>query len=180
MTIARRIIILLVVATQLSAQLVVAAEPVRSQGVPRAIVQDVRLQGSQQTLETVVVTPEGTPLAGQQVMLARGSQILGSSVTDAQGRIRMRGVRGGNYQLISNNQTVNVRAWTQNAAPPVATNQVRICPQQPVVVVRPYNPLRTLFGCEPMMLGVLVAAAIAVPIAVHDSSSGGNERVQGS
>ena len=131
---------------------------------------DVALQGPG-TLQLQVVSRSGQPIPGLPVWLhADASEAAGRmALSDGLGRVAYDGVLGGAYLIRCGNQLQPVRVWTAQAAPPIAVSQLLVVQEDEVL--RAQQPFCNLLGQEPIMIAVLVAAAIAIPIAVHNSGS---------
>jgi hypothetical protein len=138
---------------------------------PANVYQDIRLKGPQHQLSGTVLDQAGNPRSGADITVSRAQRVIVRGRTDAKGRFRINGLSGGLYHLTIGEQVVAVRAWTDAAAPPIAQDELTVTPAPHPLVVRGQRPLCELFGPEPLLLGVLIAAAIAIPIAVHDSGS---------
>ncbi len=133
-----------------------------------APVSDVALD-RQGHLSGVVVNLHGIPAAGVEVVVSqKGDEILRAK-TDALGRFSTGKLPGGVYLIASGGQGRLVRAWTTQAAPPAAK------PLALLVVgdrlVRGQMPLEDFFASDAFVITAMVAAAIAIPIAVHNSRS---------
>ncbi len=103
------------------------------------------------------------------VVLLRDGQTIATGLSNEEGRVTFSGLSGGPCQLRIEEQITAVRLWTATAAPPVAVDQLLVVSDQNVQ--RAQQSLCHLCGQEPLMIGLLIAAAIAIPIAVHDSGS---------
>jgi hypothetical protein len=144
----------------------------RSGPSPRATavvpVPDVRLD-SRGSFQARVLSPEGQPLGRLGCTLQASGQTLVTSPTAADGSLRFDGLSGGVYNLQIDQQVLHVRLWTAEAAPPGAVPELLIVHGSQLQ--RAQQPLCNLLGQEPIMIGLLIAAAIAIPIAVHNSGS---------
>jgi hypothetical protein len=130
-------------------------------------VRDVRL-APHETLRGVVYSAEGHLMAGKAVVLAQSDQELQQTTTDKEGRFAFRGLRGGLYWLTVDRSSQVFRVWTEVAAPPHALTEVVLVSGG--VVRRGQHPFGELFVCNPIVLGLIIAAAIAIPVAVHNSA----------
>ncbi len=127
-----------------------------------------------------VVDAQGQSLSATEVQLsnARGQW---QTVTDSQGRFRFAGLKGGSYQAQVAQQQQLIRAWAPGTAPPRAATGLLIVQDNDLVLgqdcgspvcgspvsnaaARLKRPL-----ANPWILGGLVAAAIAIPVAIHNS-----------
>jgi hypothetical protein len=142
------------------------------------LVEDIAL-ASDHALRGVIVDTSGRPCAGSTVVLLRGAGVTHETTTNDRGEFIFPDVRGGLYRITSRDQTSSVcqvcRVWTPEAAPPAARPLVLLFAD--AGVTRGQQPIRELFVCHPVLLGALIAAAVAIPIAVHNS---GDDRPAGS
>lgn len=137
---------------------------------PAAEVRDVML-GAGGTLRLRIVSRAGQPAAGVTLQLLDPSalELRQPITTGPDGAAHWQGLQGGVALLRLGHQLQTIRLWTAAAAPPAALQELLVVQEEPVV--RGQQPFLCLFGQEPIMLAVLVAAAIAIPIAVHSSGS---------
>ena len=130
-------------------------------------VPDVRLDDAGQ-LQGMVVDGQGHGLAATRVLVSRvGDGPTRVTVTDADGRFTVGELKGGTYRLQTSEGTSVCRIWTLDAAPPRAARSVLVVNDR--LVQRGQRPIRELFTSDPILVATLVAAAIAIPIAVHKS-----------
>ncbi len=116
-----------------------------------------------------VVTPENSPVGGADVLLYGNGKQLSRSKTDRSGYFAFTGVRSGVYELKTAKCSAAYRVWNQGTAPPAS--------QPSVLLVAGAGPVRGQGGVgafltHPLVLAAIVATAIAVPIAVHNSQRG--------
>lgn len=135
---------------------------------PAAPVRDVAL-GPGGTLRGTVYNTEGQRQSHQSVILTCGARPLARATSDDQGEFTFRGLRGGVYGLSVSGASQVYRVWTAQAAPPKAIPQVALVTGG--LVQRGQRPFYELFVCDPVVLGVILAAAIAIPVAVNNSRS---------
>lgn len=150
-----------------------AADQPPARPVDQARVQDVRLK-QDSVLQGTLRDDDGHPLVNQDVHVFRGDKFAVTTRTTKTGQFQVADVVGGEYRINVGTRSWSCRCWTNDAAPPGASNGLTITTNQPkadAVVLRGQKPLCCLWGGEPLMLGVLIAAAIAIPIAVHNSDS---------
>lgn len=122
-----------------------------------------------------VVDQHGTPKAGAVVSIHYAEREIVRSTTDKNGMFAAQGLRGGQYQLVTENGQSVCRLWAVDTAPPSA--------QQMALVVSGDNVVRGQFGyspmtdwvewmkCHPYLTAGAVAAAIAIPLALADDWS---------
>jgi len=129
------------------------------------MVYDVRL-GEDGSFSGQLLDPSGRPLAGQTVLLTQAGKTLAQSRSGDRGEFSFDQVRAGVYQVTIGASAVACRVWTQQAAPPVATSQLAVVTHPDVI--RGQQPISALFS-NPLFVGLIVAAAIAIPVAIHNS-----------
>jgi len=117
------------------------------------------------------VDAEGQPLAEQPLALQRGSRLVAETNTDSQGRFQFRDLNGGLFQLRSLDQIIACRCWTPGAAPPKAAKRLLVVGQQDVS--RGQHPFPEIFK-NPLLIAALIAGAVAIPIAIHNSGDNNN------
>jgi hypothetical protein len=127
-------------------------------------------------------------LAGQTILLSNGRSVA-STTTNDRGEFEFAGVKGGAYSVHTGEQTQTCRVWTSAAAPPSATRGLMIVQGDQAVLGQNRGPF---IGCgtpvycgtpvggaglgmrealrNPLVIGGIVAAAIAIPVAVHNSN----------
>jgi hypothetical protein len=127
---------------------------------------DVRLDG-QHRLNGLVVDGQGKPQVATKVELQRTDRKEGLSavVTDAKGRFAFASVKAGTYRLQTTEGVCLCRLWTRQGAPPSAASSLLIV--NDARIERGQRPIGELFRSDPFLMAAVVAAAIAIPIAVH-------------
>jgi len=118
-----------------------------------------------------VVDPQGTGLAGIPVSLRSGGQELGASKTVGNGGFAFRGLRSGVYQVVAGEGHGAYRLWESGMAPPAAQPGALIV--SGVETVRGQNGVRRLRNmlANPWIVAGIIATAVAVPVAIHNSDS---------
>lgn len=112
------------------------------------------------------VDAQGRLLVAEPVVALQNGQAVSQTSTDQEGRFVITGLGGGLYQ-ISTSQSSNVcRVWAPNTAPPIATTQLLLTASDDVQ--RGQRPAIDLL--HPILIGLIIAAAIAIPIALHDDN----------
>jgi hypothetical protein len=130
---------------------------------PRPALWDVRLD-EQGTLQGQLIDGALRPLAERRVTLSQAGQTMAVVPTDDRGLFRVPLVRGGVYQLSVGAAAATIRVWTPQAAPPAAVQHLVLMDAPPVV--RGQQPLSALL-MNPLVIGAVIAAAVAIPLAVH-------------
>ena len=92
---------------------------------PNVAVHDVALRADH-SLHGRVVDLQGQGRANLPVSIIHAGNVVRKATTDANGQFEMANLKGGNYSLKAAEQLVHCRAWSAQAAPPVAVDPV-IC-----------------------------------------------------
>jgi hypothetical protein len=130
-------------------------------------VHDIRLD-DQGSLHGVVVNAQGQTQPKTRITLVdlqRGKRR--ANATSRDGKFVFQRLAGGTYHLKTAHGVCHCRVWTAAAAPPTAKAQILIVDD--ALVQRGQRPVRELFTSDPLLMAVVVAAAVAIPIAVHQS-----------
>ncbi len=80
-----------------------------------------------------VLTTNGTPVDGAQVVIRQGDQIFAKLFTDKQGQFSSQGMRAGIYTIATVQGSGLYRLWPENIAPPSAKTQALVMTQEPVM-----------------------------------------------
>ena len=149
----------------------VAAGPQRtsamhSQAPGKDRVLDISL-GAGGRLEGIITDGTGKPLS-QPVLLAQpDGKLAAKGASTRDGRFSFDGLRGGVYQLVTQDAAVVCRLWSANAAPPAASKGVLLVSDP--TVTRGQRPIGELLFSPSAIIGAIIVAAIVIPIAVHNS-----------
>ncbi|MCA9230062.1 MAG: carboxypeptidase regulatory-like domain-containing protein [Planctomycetales bacterium] len=159
----------------LAAEQPVAGSAAPSQTTRAMIVVDVALQPNGQ-LFGQLVDSQGRPQSATEVQLTDG-QKQWRTETDQQGRFQLTGLSGATYSVKAGEQTQLMRAWSAGTAPPSAKSGLLFVQNNDVVLAQhcaspvcgsavgaAKHPL-----ANPWVIGGLVAAAIAIPVAIHNA-----------
>lgn len=149
------------------------AQQATGQQIEQARVQDVRITYNGM-LRGTLHDEGGQPVVGQDVHVYHGKRFAVTTRTNDAGEFQLTHAVGGTYRFDVGGESWFCRCWIGDAAPPGAKTALAIQAGQSApeaMILRGQKPLCCLWGGEPLMLGVLVAAAIAIPIAVHNSDS---------
>ncbi len=146
---------------------------------------DVALQNGGLLLGQLV-NRQGQPKAGVVVSLRQKGTELARMQTDDLGRFAAKGLRGGAYQLVTADGVRQVRVWSQATAPPTAVRGALLVEGKTVRGQYAetgeyygdgggggrgiFNGGR-IFGLNPWLVGVAIAAAIAIPVALDDDDA---------
>lgn len=110
---------------------------------------------------------QGRVRANEFVMVQRPGQAPIRVQTDDQGRFVVAGLSGGAYQVFAKESAITCRCWTAQTAPPVARQELLVVTGEGVQ--RAQRPFGDLLFSTPVLVGLVIAAAVAIPIAVHNS-----------
>ena len=151
------------------------AEPTPSAGELPMRVVDVAL-GHNGVLFGQLLDRQSRQLPITQIHLTNGVREW-TTYTDEQGYFRVEGLVGSTYQVQAAGQVQIVRAWAQGTAPPQAVEGLLLIHDNSVVLGQHCgSPVCGSMICaakhplsNPFILGGLVAAAVAIPVAIHNS-----------
>jgi hypothetical protein len=121
-----------------------------------------------------VVDPQGVAQAGAVVSVRYAEHEVVRTVTDANGVFAARGLRGGQYQLLTDDGISVCRLWAPNTAPPAARPAALLVSGNDVVRGQwgfGGGPVHEWVGwvkAHPYITAGAVAAAIAIPLALAD------------
>ncbi len=134
---------------------------------PAATASDVALSPDG-TLRGQLLSPQGRGLPGVHVAVSTGARDLGSTVTNTEGRFELRGLKGGVLTLTAGQSRTTVRAWTAKAAPPAAKGDVLLVAGQSQALGQ-WSGFKKVIT-NPWVIAGIVAAAVAIPVAIHNSN----------
>ncbi len=132
---------------------------------PRPVTRDLKL-GPTRELRGQLVDKNGVRLAKRIVVAVHADKTSMETVTDANGRFRFPQAKPGTYQVASQQSYQVCRCWVANTAPPVAAEQLLLVEGD--LTLRGQRPIGELLS-GPVLIGLIIAAAIIIPIAVHNS-----------
>lgn len=132
---------------------------------PAATATDVALT-NRRSLDGQVVNANGAPVAHSTVWALQGGKSVATAQTDEQGWFSFDSMKGGVYQLETENGAGLVRAWTESSAPPVAQSHALLVADGQVA--RGQGAMRRLIT-NPWVWGIGIATAIAVPVIIAAS-----------
>ena len=113
------------------------------------------------------INSAGQPLVGQVILVQQTSREPIVARSDHEGRFRLSGLSAGLCQIEYGDSAVVCRCWSPNTAPPAAAKEVLLTPGD--LVERGQRPISDLLT-GPVLIGLIIAAAIAIPIAIHNSN----------
>ncbi len=136
---------------------------------PTTVATDIALQKGG-LLVGQVVDPLGKPIAGAQVTLTAQGKRLAEMKSTPEGYFAFKGLRGGVYQVVTQEGHGVYRAWSPGTAPPAAKTAVVLVSGDDVVRGQEDTPPWKVLLANPLVIGAVVATAVAVPVAIHNSN----------
>jgi hypothetical protein len=134
--------------------------------VLRTTLSDVEL-GQGGVLVGQIVDSAGQPLVGQPIVAQHVDGKPISCRSDQQGRFRIAGLKSGICRVGFGETILAYRCWSPNTAPPSAGQQLLLTASDSIK--RGQRPIADLFT-GPLLIGLIIGAAIAIPIAVSNSN----------
>lgn len=118
-----------------------------------------------------VIDAQGKGVAGKPVAVHYQNSLVALPTTDKNGYFALKGVRPGVYQIASMKGISYYRVWAEGTAPPkVAAGALLVESDKVIRGQTNYPPVPVrYFTVNPYVVG-LVATAIAVPVAIHNSN----------
>jgi len=135
---------------------------------PTSAVVDVALRDGG-VLIGQVVDQQGAALGNVPVSLRYRDRDLAAAKTTKEGYFAFKGVRGGVYQLVSAQGHGVYRVWTPGTAPPAAQEGALVVSGNTVVRGQQNCGGFRAFITNPLVIAGIVATAVAVPVAIHNS-----------
>jgi len=129
------------------------------------VTRDVAL-GSANALQGQLLDKNGKPLANRVVVAVHADKTSLETFSDANGDFRFSPVKPGTYQIASERSYQLCRCWAANTAPPAASDELLMVEGDRTL--RGQRPIGELLS-GPVLIGLIIAAAIIIPIAVHNS-----------
>jgi hypothetical protein len=132
-----------------------------------AVVRDVALlpDGS---LHGQVVNPQGKAASQVAVQFGRLDLAPQTTVTGLDGRFAVQGLRPGIYQFQTATGSGVYRVWAPHTAPPAAHAGVVLVEQETIILGQ--NGTAWGYIANPWVMGLIAAAAIAIPLALDNGS----------
>ncbi|RMF97053.1 MAG: hypothetical protein D6741_10420 [Planctomycetota bacterium] len=134
----------------------------------RAAVCDIELDENG-FLQGVVVNMEGVPIKETPLSLFQGTKKVAVGKTNNLGQFRLGPFAGGSYHLMVRDYVLVLRTWKNKTAPPNAKPAVLVVIGDQTT--RGQRPIGELFHSDVVVVGGLVAAAIAIPLATANDNS---------
>ncbi|TWT66742.1 hypothetical protein Pla123a_46300 [Posidoniimonas polymericola] len=113
------------------------------------------------------VDAQGNALAGADVSVVVGGKAVAAAKTDKHGVFAVKGLEKGQYDIVAMGRKATFRCWDGKTAPPNARNGALIVTGDEVV----NGQLRNMLA-NPWIVGGIVAAAVAIPVAIHNADNG--------
>lgn len=140
---------------------------------------ELQLQNVQLTsvgsLQGQLVTNSGQAVPNAKIAVRSQSdsqKVSQQLTTDKDGRFQTTSLKTGTLVLQAGEQTYAMRVWKEGTAPPKSISTVALVQADGQDIVRAQNGLtnriRSLNNSQRIGLGLLVAAAIIIPIAIDD------------
>lgn len=150
-----------------------AAAPASASGL-QAQAADVVLEPNG-TFHGQAVTAQGAPAAGVAVAIEQGAFRV-DTVSGADGKFTASLPRGGVYRVKAGAAVQTCRVWAAGTAPPRAASGLLLVPDGQFALGQHCGTpvAATVAGARsalshPLVFGGIVAAAIAIPVAIHNS-----------
>lgn len=119
-----------------------------------------------------VVDQQGATKANKVVSIQYANQEVVRTTTDANGVFAAQGLRGGQYQILTDDGISVCRLWAADTAPPAARPAALVVADGTVVRGNwGYGPMHQWVGwmkSHPYITAGAIAAAIAIPLALAD------------
>lgn len=112
------------------------------------------------------VDAQGNAQAGIDVNLVTAGKSVAAAKTDKQGRFAVKGLRGGQYDVVAMNGKSTFRVWAPRTAPPSARNGALIVTGTDVVSGIHNGGIVGFVQQYPLLTAAAVTAAIAIPVAI--------------
>lgn len=132
----------------------------------RPVVRDIAL-GSNGSMSGQLVDVQGRGRANQIVVIKRQGGDPVKTQTDKDGRFNLSGLSGGTYQIATLDSAAVCRCWSEKTAPPAARKELLLVSGEGIE--RGQYPFSDMLFSAPVLIALVIAAAIAIPIAVHNS-----------
>ncbi len=140
---------------------------------PPATSNDVALRAGGLLVGQVVDT-QGVVKAGVPVSIRQGEHEVIRTKTDQNGMFAAKGLRGGSYELVTQDGSSACRLWAADTAPPAARPAALLVSGNDVVRGAPGGGMIGWMKAHPYITAGGIAAAIATPLAFIDDDDDDN------
>jgi len=114
-----------------------------------------------------ITDAQGNPVVQATVSLRGPGGETAATVSDRSGFFQFAGLRGGTYRIVAGEASGLYRLWAPRTAPPSAQAAALVVAGNQQVLGQCAPVLRCLRN--PWIIAGIVAAAIAIPIAIHNT-----------
>ncbi len=147
-----------------------SAVPVSAASVEHAVIgPDGVLRGQVQDVSGSI---DSAKVAGLQVRLARGQQVIASTTTDSRGKFALQNLRAGPYTVMVNGSGASswqgCQVWTARTAPPQVGRELHV-PLSGLVRGQPLSPFPIMSLRQAAVVGGIAGGAIAAPVIFHNT-----------
>jgi len=118
------------------------------------------------SLRGQTVDAQGKPVPTARVSLRQDDREVATVLTDRNGQFLVPGLRAGTYRLVAGQASMMCRLWQPRMAPPSATPAALVVVDGRQVLAQ-HGPLG-YWLTNPWVVAGLVAAAVAIPVAIHN------------
>jgi hypothetical protein len=154
------------------------SQPTATEEIALAVSDIMLAQGG--LLTGQVLDEQMCPMAGADVAVSANGRTVAATVTDDHGSFAVAGLRGGFHQITTARAVQNCRLWPAGTAPPRATYEVRLVEGTGVVrgqwcapsMVNRFVRSAKVWATNPFVVGGVIAAAVAIPVALHNDHEG--------
>ena len=116
------------------------------------------------------VDTTGNPLSEVPVSVWQSDREVAKAATNQAGWFVVKGLQNGTYQIVAGPAGGVYQLWTPNTAPPSARQSALVVAGGPRVRGQ-QGPLGHWLCCNPWILAGIVAAAVAIPVGIHNARS---------
>jgi hypothetical protein len=115
-----------------------------------------------------LVNVQGSALASAPVTLQYQNKVVATPKTDKNGYFALKNVKPGVYKIGTKKGQMVYRLWSPNTAPPTAQKGALVVDGDQVARAQHVKKLTTMLA-NPWVVTAIVATAVAVPVAIHNS-----------
>jgi len=138
----------------------------------KSLVPDIRDIALQENglLKGQVLDTQGAPVTGAPVAVIQQGKVIAAAKTDINGHFAIAGLKGGVFEVVTEQGGAAYRFWAPRTAPPAA--------QADALIINGGTAVRGAMGggaigflSNPWVLGLIAAGAIAIPLALDDDDA---------